>query len=158
MPSPLIVSADRALPVSVENAFDRTIVLPLPELMCRRYGVLPAVRSVDGFTSPWGSGVGQTRRIDTADGGGMTETLLLVDRPHRFAYQLGSISGPMKALAASVEGEWAFEPAGTGTRVTWSWTVRAANGAASVALPAFGRMWQGYARQSLEELERALVH
>ncbi|MEO8750231.1 SRPBCC family protein [Dermatophilaceae bacterium Sec6.4] len=157
MPSPLIVSASRAIPLGLDETFQRTLTAPLSQLFSRRYGVLPVIRSTTGFIEPWGSAVGQSRTIRTADGGSMLETLLQVDAPRSFAYQLGSITGPMVVLAASVEGTWSFEPVGTGTRVTWSWTVRAANGVGALALPAFGRMWRGYARQALEELERALL-
>lgn len=157
MPSPLIVSASRAIPVVLEDAFERTLTTPLPQIFSRRYGVLPAVKETTGFTPPWGSATGQTRTVRTTDGGSMRETLLAIERPRSFAYQLNGITGPMVAIAASVEGEWAFAPAGTGTEVTWSWTVRGANALGSLALPAFGRMWQGYARQALEELERVLL-
>ncbi len=157
MPSPLIVSASRAVPVPVEDAFERTLTTPLPQLFSRRYGALPAIKDASGADEPWGSEVGQTRTIRTADGGSMRETLLQVDRPHSFAYQIGAIRGPMMVLAASAEGTWSFEPAGTGTRVTWSWTVRAATAASGLAMPAFGRMWDGYARQALEELETVLI-
>lgn len=157
MPSPLIVAASRAVPLAIDETFERTLTTPLPQLFSRRYGVLPAITSADGFTDPWGSAVGQSRTIHTADGGSMKETLLQVDAPRSFSYQLGSIKGPMVALAASVEGRWSFETVGTGTRVTWSWTVRSANAASSLVLPAFGRMWRGYARQALEELEQVLL-
>ena len=157
MPSPLIVSASRVIPVPVDDAFERTLTTPLPQIFSHRYGVLPAVKEATGFTPPWGSATGQTRTVRTTDGGSMRETLLVIDRPRSFAYQLGSITGPMVVLAASVEGEWSFAATGAGTEVTWSWTIRAANALGSLALPAFGRMWQGYARKALEELERALV-
>lgn len=157
VPSPLIVSASRAIPCAIDETFERTLTTPLPDLFCRRYGVLPAIKAADGFTLPWASAIGQTRTIRTSDGGSMRETLLQVDAPHSFSYQLGSITGPMVALAASVEGTWSFEPVGTGTRVTWSWTVRSANGASSLMLPAFGKMWGGYARQALEELAGVLL-
>lgn len=156
MPSPLIVSARRAVPAELDEVFRCTLTTPLPQLFSRRYGVLPAITDVTGFTPPWGS-VGQSRTIRTADGGSMRETLLQIDGPRSFSYQIGSITGPMVALIASVEGTWSFEPAGTGTRVGWSWTIRAANGASALVLPVFGRMWGGYARQALEELEKVLV-
>lgn len=63
----------------------------------------------------------------------------------------------MKALVGSVEGLWSFDPAGTGVRVTWRWTVHPASSAASLAMPVFARLWQGFARQSMEELETILL-
>ena len=63
----------------------------------------------------------------------------------------------MRPLASSIDGLWSFEKAGTGVRITWSWTVRPASSATSLLMPAFGRMWQGYARQALEQLEGLLA-
>jgi hypothetical protein len=40
--------------------------------------------------------------------------------------------------------------------VTWQWTIHPSTGGALV-MPALGRMWQGYARQALEEVEKALL-
>lgn len=152
--STVTLSSSRAVPVPLEEAFDRVLPLPLPDLFRRRFLAIPAIRG----TSPSGvwDSPGQTRTIELADGGSMLETLTLVDRPRAFGYTLAGFRGPMKALIASAQGEWGFEPAGTGTRITWSWDV-APTTAGRLVMPAFGAMWQGYARQALEELERLLV-
>ena len=49
-----------------------------------------------------------------------------------------------------------LHPAGTGTNVTWRWTIHPR--LTAPVLPVFGRMWKGYARQALEELSAQLVH
>jgi hypothetical protein len=151
----LTLSASRAVPIAVDDAFARILPAPLPSIFSRRYAVIPATRATEG-PEPWGE-VGQSRTVVLADGGRIREELVAVEPPRRFAYRLSDITGPMRPLAASVDGEWRFELVGTGTRVTWSWTIHPASRAASYALPAFGRLWRGYARQALEEVERLLV-
>ena len=152
----LELNASRTYPVPVERAFDQLLPTPLPELFSRRYAALPPVREVRDQDGEWGT-VGQTRTIVLADRGTMTETLISVDRPRSFGYRICDIAGPMKPLAASVDGVWTFAEAGTGVRITWAWTVVPASSAAVLLMPAFGRMWRGYARQALEQIERILV-
>ena len=97
------LEASRAYPVEIGHAFDRTIAHPLPDLFRRRYGPLPPIKAVTGFTEPW-STVGQTRTIHLADGGTMLEELTEVDRPRRFAYRISEIAGAMKPLVARPRG------------------------------------------------------
>lgn len=158
MTTPRDMSLSRTYPVTVEDAFDRTLALPLPTLFRRRYGALPPIAEVRDQDGEWGT-VGQTRTIvlQGPGGGSMVETLTLHDRPQAFGYRIGGITGPMKPLVSGVEGRWAFEAAGTGVRITWSWTVHPASGASARAMGAFARMWTGYARRAFEELEVALV-
>lgn len=152
----LELAASRTYPVPVDRAFDVLLPTPLTELFGRRYAALPPIREVRDQDGAWGT-VGQTRTIVLADRGTMRETLVSVDRPRSFGYRISDIAGPMKPLAAAVDGVWTFEEAGTGVRITWAWTVVPASAAAGLLMPAFGRMWQGYARLALEQLERILV-
>ncbi|MCG5431103.1 hypothetical protein LV457_02195 [Mycobacterium sp. MYCO198283] len=62
----------------------------------------------------------------------------------------------MAALIARVDGEWRFDTADSGTRVTWQWSIHPRNAAARLAMPVFVRLWRGFARQSLPELGRQL--
>ncbi len=128
---------------------------PLPEIFRRRMLAIPPIREVRGQVGPWRE-VGQTRTIVTADGGTLLETLTSVERPHRAAYAIGDVRGPMRPLVERVEGRWTFEPVGTGTRITWQWDVTPTT-AGRLAMPVFARMWRGYARQALEEVESVLL-
>jgi hypothetical protein len=151
------VSASRSVPAALERAFDVVLTEPLPRIFSRRYGPIPPIREVSDQTGDvWGT-VGQSRRIVLSDGGSMTERLTTVDRPGSFGYRISDLSGPFKALISGLDGEWTFGPAGTGTRITWSWTLYPASSVASYALPVFARLWRGYARQALEEVEKILV-
>ncbi|MET1058073.1 MAG: SRPBCC family protein [Nocardioides sp.] len=150
------LSASRAYPVPLEQAFDAVLPMPLPDLFRHRYGPLPPIKAVTGFTDPW-SEVGQARTIHLADGGTMVEELTAVDRPVRFAYRISDIAGAMKPLVGGIDGAWSFEAVGTGTRVTWSWDVYPASTVSGYLMPVFGRLWGGYARQALENLEDLLL-
>jgi hypothetical protein len=146
----------RTYPAEVATAFDEVLALELPVLFSRRYAAIPPIARVSGQSGPWTT-PGQTRTIHLADGGSMREELTAVERPERFTYRINDITGPMKPLVSSLDGAWAFAPAGTGVRITWSWRVRPAGRLGRLAMPAFGRMWRGNARQAFENIEKAIV-
>ncbi|MCW2844262.1 MAG: hypothetical protein JWN22_2178 [Nocardioides sp.] len=156
MTKPVRLERSRAFPVPVEHAFDVVLRTPLPGIFSRRYGALPAIREVHDQDGEWGT-VGQTRTIVLADGGTMRETLTQVQRPDRFGYVISDITGPMKLLGRSIEGLWTFDQVGTGVRISWSWVLEPASAPAGLAMPLFARLWQGYARQAMEEIEPVLL-
>lgn len=147
----------RTFPVAVEHAYDVVLAEPLPSIFSRRYGAIPPIKSVDGQDGAWGAAVGQTRTIRLSDGGTMQETLTVIDRPRRFGYTIGSVTGMMKPLVTAVDGEWAFEAVGTGTRITWTWVVHPTARLGRFAMPVFARLWSGYARQAMEQIEQILL-
>jgi hypothetical protein len=157
MAQALVVEQSRAMPVDPERAFTGTLPVPLTTLFRRWYGPIPPIKQVHAQAGEWGT-VGQTRTVTLVGGGSMREELTHVDPPRSFGYALSDIKGPMSPLVSRVEGEWIFVPVGTGTEVTWRWTIHPRSALAALALPVFGRIWRGYARQSLEELSNQLVH
>ncbi|QLL06473.1 SRPBCC family protein [Mycobacterium vicinigordonae] len=156
MARPVVVEQSRAIPVSVEDAFAGTMPISLPQILSQWYGVIPPIKEVREQTGAWDA-AGQTRVLLMVGGGRVSETLTSVEPPNSFAYKLSSISGPLSALVTSVDGRWSFAPAGTGTRVSWQWTLHPKSPAASAVMPVFARMWQGYARVALEKLSAQLV-
>ena len=154
--TPVRLSASRAIPAPVPVPFETVMAASLPEVLGRRYGVLPGVRETREQPSTWDC-VGQTRRIVTADGGTMLERLTSVDPPRSFGYTLSEFTGLLRPLVASLDGLWSVAEAGTGCRVTWQWTIHPRGWLGALAVPVIGRFWPGYARQGLEELERLLV-
>ncbi|WP_292647085.1 SRPBCC family protein [Nocardioides sp.] len=152
----LHLEASRAVPVEHEKALGLVLPAPLPKIFGRRYAAIGPIAEVRDQASTWDT-AGQTRTIVLADGATMQETLTAIDAPSSFSYEITPLSGPLKLLVGHVAGRWSFSPAGTGTRITWSWDVTPTSSAASVAMPVFGWMWKGYARQSLEDLEELLV-
>lgn len=151
------MSASRAVPVDPDAAYADTIGVPLPQVFHRWFGPIAPIARVEGQDGPWGT-VGQTRTVVQAAGAGTFEEELVAAEPgRRFAYRLTDPGGPVRALIGAVDGEWRFDPVGTGTRITWTWEVEPANAVASALMPGFARAWKGFARQGLEELETHLL-
>jgi hypothetical protein len=155
MAAPITVEQSRAIPVDLQRAFEGTLEIPLSTIFSRRYLLLPPVKAVRGQQGPWGH-VGQSRVVVTGDGGTMRELLTDVETPHSFSYHLSDIAGPLRALVESIDGRWEFSASGTGTMVTWRWTLHP-KGAGVPVLPLISMMWRGYARQALEVLSEQLL-
>lgn len=141
--------------VPVEDAFDGTLPLPLPQLFRHWYGPIPPIKEVLGQRGAWGS-VGQTRTVRLTGGGSMAEELTAVDPPRAFDYRLTEISGPLSPLVRLIEGRWQFTPAAAGTTVTWRWVIHPRSALANPVMPVFGRLWKGYARRALAQLATLL--
>ena len=156
MAKPAITSYSRVFPVDVERAFDDVLPTPLPELFHRRYGPIPPIASVEGQDGIWGT-VGQTRTIRLADGGSMREELTRVDRPAAFGYTITGVTGPMKPLVSRVEGLWSFEPSGSGTRISWQWTITPKSAIVAPIMPVFCAIWRRYAARSFDAIGTLLA-
>jgi hypothetical protein len=155
MATPISVEQSRAIPVDVQHAFDGTLPISLTRIFCRRYALLPSIKEVRGQVGTWGQ-VGQARTVVTSDGGTMREVLTDVDTPHSFSYQLSGITGPMRPLVDSIDGRWEFAHKGTGTLITWRWTLHPRRVGAPF-MPLIIKMWLSYAKQSLEQLSELLL-
>ncbi len=155
MPSPLTLRASRSIPVAVDVAYAAVLPMPLPRIFSRRYLALPAIKEVRDQVGEWGT-VGQSRTIVLADRSRMRETLTSVATGASFGYDIVPVTGALKPLVAGAEGLWSFAPAGNGVEVSWQWVLEPTR-AGALVMPALGRMWQGYARQALEEVEQALL-
>ena len=156
MAQPLTVEQSHDVPVDVQQAFDGTLPMPLPTLFRRWYGPIPPISQVLNQTGDWNA-VGQSRTVMLTGGGSMREELTHVDPPNAFGYILSEVKGPLSPLVNTIDGEWLFTPAPTGTTVTWRWTIHPRSRFAAPALPVFGWLWRGYARQALTELGRLLA-
>lgn len=152
----LVVDESLVVPVPAEEAFQRTLPAPLPDLFKRRRGPIPPVREVREQTGAWDA-AGQTRVVHLAGGASMREELTSVEPPRSFGYRLTEIRGPMALLVDHVVGEWIFAPAAGGAEITWRWDIYPRSPLTSWALPLFGRIWKGYARQALRDLSAILT-
>jgi hypothetical protein len=155
MASPITVESSRAIPVGLQQAFEGTLPLPLTTIFSRRFALLPPIKEVRDQHGAWGQS-GQSRMIITSDGGTMRELLTDVQPPRSFSYRLTDITGPLRPLVQSIDGRWEFAPKGTGTEITWRWTLHPRH-AGAVILPLITMMWRGYARQALELLSEQLL-
>ncbi len=157
MTKPLVVEQSRTIPMGRDDLFRDMVPMPLTDLFRRWYGPIPPIKEVRNQTGDW-DGIGQTRTVVLVGGGSMLEELTTYDPPHSFGYTLSDVKGPLSPLVGHVDGEWVFEPKGSGTDVTWRWTIHPRSGFTAPLLPVFGILWKGYARQSLQELSKQLVH
>ena len=155
--TPVRVSESLTLPVPLERAYAGTATVPLPEIFVHRHLALPPVVGVDGQDGEWAREVGQTRIIRTSDGGSMLETLKVLEPPHRFAYRIDQIRGPMRPLVRVLDGEWTFAAAGASTTITWTWELTPTSSLTRPVVALVGRMWHGYARHALVTLESILT-
>lgn len=155
--STVSVSESRTVPVSLEAAYAGTATVSLPEIFVHRHLALPPVVRVDDQDGEWAREVGQTRTIRTSDGGSLHETLRVIEPPHRFAYRIDQIGGPMRPLVRHLDGEWSFAAAGSGTTITWSWELTPTSPLTRPVVALLGRMWHGYARHALVTLESILA-
>ncbi|BBX23641.1 hypothetical protein MTER_30520 [Mycolicibacter terrae] len=149
------VEQSRAIAVDVQDAFDGTLPLPLPQLFRHWYGPIPPIKEVRDQNGEWAS-AGQTRTVRLTGGGSMREELTSVDAPRSFDYRLTEIKGPLAPLVRFVEGRWEFTPTAAGTTVTWRWVIHPRSALTAAAMPVFGRLWKGYARRALTQLAALL--
>ncbi len=156
MAGSLTVEQSRTIPVDPAEAFRKTAPMQLPSLFRRWYGPIPPVREVRDQTGDWDR-AGQTRTVVLTGAGTMFEELTGYDPPNAFDYRLTRITGPLAPLISRVDADWRFQPAGTGTRVSWRWTIVPKTALAAPLLPVLGRLWRGYAEQTLKELSDQLV-
>ena len=138
------VSSSTVLATDPESAFQGLLDAPLEQLFPHRSGPLPAIARCDGQDGAWSS-VGQTRSVVLSDGTGNLETLVALERPSDYRYEITGIEGPFKLLVSSIDGRFTFEPEGNGTRATWSWELHGRNPAARLAYPVLGFFWRRWA-------------
>ncbi len=153
---PVHVQASRIVAIGIEDAYDRTLAMPLPELFAQRHVMLPPIAEVWDAPEVWGE-PGQTRRIRTTDGGTLHETLTACERPTHFTYRIDEIRGPMKPLVRTIDGAWRFVPSGTGTEVSWEWTLHPTSRVTRPTVQLVGRFWNGYAAKALAVLDAHLA-
>lgn len=152
------MSHSRTFPIEVDRAFADVLALPLPLLFSNRHLVIGPITEVRDAVGEWDTvGKGRTIVLAGKPEATMRETLMSLDPPRSFGYELTDLTGPLKALATRIEGTWEFAPAGTGVRITWTWRVHPPSPAAARALPLFARMWQGSAAKAFAVIERELV-
>lgn len=114
-----------------------------------RAGLLPAVTEVRGQTGPWDA-VGQRRQLMLSDGGSVTETLVEVDSPRRFVYELSNFERLFGLLVSGARAEWEFSAdQATTTRIRWRYTFFARPGAGFVLRAIVRFLWAPYMRRVL---------
>ena len=151
MPASYPVSESATLAVPPDVAYDALLAAPLEEILGFRTGLIPAITGCSGQDGPWGT-VGQTRVIETSDGGQLLETLVHAQRPTDYRYRISEVRGPMRLVVSGIDGRFAFEAAGAGTRVTWSWDLHPTSVVTRLGMPVFAFFWHRSARKMFDRL------
>jgi hypothetical protein len=119
-----------------------------PSRFYPRFGVIPATVAVEDQTGAWDA-EGQTRRLLLSDGGSVVETLLAVQPPYRFVYQLTRFRGVFGVLVDHARAEWTFAEEGERTRVRWTYTFFAKPARGPVVAAIVKAFWGPYMRSVL---------
>ena len=117
-----------------------------PSRFYPRFGVIPAVVAVTDQNGAWDA-VGQTRMLHLSDRSTVVETTTDVDRPAFFAYELTDFTRVFGPLVDHARAEWRFEPAGGGTRITWSYTFFGRPGRGWIVALIVRMAWAAYMRR-----------
>jgi polyketide cyclase/dehydrase/lipid transport protein len=111
----------RSLPVPVELAFDVVVAEDVLPHVLHRWGPIPAVTGTRDLTGPWDT-PGSERTVVLGDGNTARERVLVWERPSRFSYEVGRITGAFGSLVDHAVGEWRFEASGGGSSFVWTYT------------------------------------
>ena len=144
---PVIATVETTVPTSLHQAWARFVPIDLTAIF-KGFGQLPAVASVYDQTGPWDR-VGESRKVDLADGSTLTETITDITLPSggeaRFGYVIRGFSGLIGRLVKEARGAWVFHKAQDGTRVRWDYTFEATNGWTRPVLAGVIRpLWRRY--------------
>lgn len=105
-----------------ERVFD---FLSAPDAFVRvlqKLGPIPGISSVELLDGAPALAAGVRRRVHMSDGTTLDEHVLDHERPRRQRYRWGHPpQGPFGLLIRGAEGDWRFEPAAGGTRITWDY-------------------------------------
>lgn len=132
-----------------DELFEWWVPIDLPDIL-HGYGPLPGVERTSDQTGPWHE-VGSRRTVHLADGHTAREEVVACESPRFFAYEVGDFTNAFRFLVAKGRGEWQFEPDGSVTDVTWTYTFWPTTTAAMPLLvPIVKLLWSGYMRRGIE--------
>jgi hypothetical protein len=134
-------------PASPSQTF--AIMTPVdPSRFYPRFGVIPATVAVQDQTGDWDA-EGRTRRLLLGDGGSVVETLVSVQRPFRFVYELTDFRRVFGVLVDHARAEWTFQEEEQRTRVRWTYTFFAKPGRGLIVAAIVRLFWAPYMRHVL---------
>jgi hypothetical protein len=143
-PLDVAISLKQFVAGEIEEVFDFVAGEGVLPKILTGYGILPAVVSTSEVSGPWDR-PGSHRIVHFADGSTAREALTAHDRPGHFAYRVSDPSFALKYLMTDARGEWWLKRTRGGTSITWTYSFRAKNRFAKLALALFVRsQWRGY--------------
>ncbi len=108
--------------VEVERLFDVVVAEEVLPHVLHRWGPIPGVSGTRELSGPWNR-PGSERTVVLSDGNTARERVLIWERPNRFEYRVGRLSGCFGRLFDHAIGSWSFAATGTGqSRLRWTYT------------------------------------
>lgn len=85
------------------------------------WGPIPGVKKVEITSGHTEMAVGLTQTSTTTNGGVLRETVLKVDKPNYFEYEIEGFSPPFNLLIKKGGGYWRINEVGDETHATWGY-------------------------------------
>lgn len=108
------------LPQPPEVVFDYVTQPHTFPKVFRGYGPIPGMKHVTLLDNSDRLHTGQIRIVTGEDGAQLKEKILVLDRPHTYAYEiLGGLRFPLSLLVKSGNVEWSFLQTSSGNQIIW---------------------------------------
>jgi Polyketide cyclase / dehydrase and lipid transport len=139
---------------AIGDVFDFVAAEDVLSKILTGYGLVPAVAFTSDISGPWDQ-PGSHRIVHLADGSTVNEGLTDYERASYFAYRVSNPSFALKHLMTEATGQFWFEAADGGTKVTWTYTFRAKNRITKLPLMLFVKsQWNGYMAVCMKNIIR----
>lgn len=119
MPSVEVV-CERVVAATAEQTFALALDTQAFPALFQGYGLVPAVTRVERLDDG-PLRVGSRRRVESADGNSIEETVLELDPPRRHRYGVSGFAAPFDWWVARAEADWRWSAHGEGVRVSWQY-------------------------------------
>lgn len=116
------------------------------------FGPIPAVLAID-VDGPLQ--VGTRRRVHSADGSVLDETVTAFEAPRRHAYRLSGFRPPFAWLVRHADADWRFHPSPMGTDVEWTYRFEPTHPLAVLPARALLRFMRAAMQRCLDAMSRA---
>lgn len=155
---PISAKVSATIPLPVNAVFERVVHMDVPAFFNGRWPIA-AVVSVRDQLGQWNK-IGETRSIHMADGSHITECITDYRASELFAYQLQGLTGPLRQLVKSIDGEWRYSSQGEQlTRIDWCYQFHPRNLLISPLTWLFVKLlWKPYMKQVMQSIEHKVNH
>ena len=151
------VTLEAWVPGAIDDVFDFVAAEDVLSKILTGYGLVPAVAFTSDISGAWDQ-PGSNRIVHLADGSTVDEGLTDYERASYFAYRVSNPSFALKHLMTEATGQFWFEAAEGGTKVTWTYTFKAKNRLTSLPLMLFVKtQWNGYMAVCMKNIVKHFV-
>lgn len=114
------IVCERFVAATAEQSFALALDTEAFPALFRGYGLIPAVTRVERLDEG-PLRVGSRRRVESADGNSLEETVLELDPPRRHRYGVSGFAAPFDWWVARAEADWQWTRQDEGVRIRWQY-------------------------------------